>query len=133
MTTRKPKDGARANGQTKAQMKELGKSPVVLTPSEVSGLKYRWEMWQGQKARAHDERVIADILLEIAPQDSSDLRWQIAQRQGVRAHNEEMLEAVLQDTHTEYVRTLRSRYALPPQYTVDWETGLVSPAEPSDA
>lgn len=121
------------NGRTPAQMRELGKSPIVLTPSEVSGLRYRWEMWQGQKVRAHDERVIADIIGEVAPKDSSDLRWQICQRQGVRAHNEEMLEALLQDTYTDYVRALRSRYALPPQYTVDWDTGLVSPAESTDA
>jgi hypothetical protein len=120
------------NGKTKAQIPDLATSQIVLTPSELSGLRYRWDMWQGQRQRAHDERVIADILAEVAPADSSDLRWQIAQRQGVRAHNEEMVEAVLQDTYGDYARTLRSRYSLPPQYNVDWDTGLITPAESVD-
>lgn len=120
-----------ANGKTRAQMKDIG-TPIVLAPDELAALRYRWEMWQAQRFRAHDEKVIADILKDIAPTDSSDARWQITHRQQVRAHNEEMLEALLQDCHTEYVRGLRGRYSLPPKYVVDWETGLVSPAEATD-
>ena len=48
--------------------------PVVLTSEEKVGLQRRWESWQRQRARAHDEMILAEMAQEAYVQFIKGLR-----------------------------------------------------------
>lgn len=53
-------------------------------------------------------------------------RWETFQAQKMRTRQEQLILEMVQESYIVAAQALRVKYKLPPQYTVDFKTGMVT-------